>query len=155
MPILIATQNIHILRNYKIVENINMTDRKPAGISFRDCAEIASTQVRSNFDRAGLTIWVGREDYSAFFVGKPYDTGFHRNASVLRMFSHRQFLSLFWILMTILLNIFSVRFSLDLLVRGNLFRLYSDLVSVRYFHWIYSCSTVSTGVFRRSDTWSR
>ena len=52
------------------------------------------------------------------------------------MFDYRQFLLSFWVLVTILLYIFSIPFSLDLLVRGILFRPHIDLLSG--FRWLFS-----------------
>ena len=53
----------------------------------------------------------------------------HPQTSLVGMFGHRQFLSSFWILVTIRVTVSSIRSSLGLLVRGIFFRPHMVLVS--------------------------
>ena len=80
----------------------------------------------------------------------------HPQAGLVRVFNHRQFLSSFWILVTIRVTVSSIRSSLGLLFKDSSFRPHWVPVFflIDCFSMFYSCLAISKGVFMGSGEWS-
>ena len=86
-------------------------------------------------DGTSHEVWFIDFMFSAYGVHVFFKCLGHTQACLVRVFLHRQFLSSFWILVTIRLTISSIRSSLGLLVSGIFFRPHRGLVSG--FDWLF------------------